>query len=245
MMKKKTKLLVHAIVLTVIVIAFTVAVRYINVLPIGPAGTSVGFGKINGMIAAAIGFDENGFTYSEKLYKITDYVGWASFAWIGAFGMVGLVQLIKRKKLFEVDAEILALGAVYILTGIVYLAFEKFAVNYRPVLMPGETVPEPSFPSSHTMMSIVIWLSAATILGRYIRSKGAVTFIRVLFSLLVCAEVLGRAFSGVHWATDIIGAILFSAALLAWFAFVLYVLRRMQNMRMAKAVKTRIAANEV
>lgn len=231
MSKKKKKFLLTAIVLTVVTLLFTVAVKQINVETIGPCETNVGFAKLNGAVASAIGADESGFTYSEKLYDITEKLGYAAFLWIGVFGIIGLVQLIGRKSLKKVDPEIYAIAAVYFLTAVVYVVFEKVVINCRPVLMTGETVPEPSFPSTHTMMALVLWLSAAAVIGQYVKSKPVSGLIRVLSVAAACVEILCRALSGVHWATDIIGGLFFGAALLAWFLFILYELRRKRAKR--------------
>lgn len=226
MMKKKSRYLLTAVLVTLVMLLFTAAVSIIDVKPIGPAGTSVGFAGVNGAVAASIGSDENGFTYFEKLYDVTEKAGIVSFLWVGIFGVIGLVQLIRRKSLLKVDPEILALGVLYVMTVIIYALFIKVYVNGRPVLMPGETVPESSFPSSHTMQSLVIWLSAACIIGRYVKNKGLVTVFRILLPVIGCVLVLARALSGAHWASDIVGGVIYAAALLAWFAYFLVLFRK-------------------
>ena len=74
-----------------------------------------------------------------------------------------LQELVQRKSLAKVDKKILALGGLFVVTGILYVLFEKVVINCRPILMEGETVPEASFPSSHTVLAVVIFGSIAMI----------------------------------------------------------------------------------
>ena len=64
----------------------------------------------------------------------------------GCFGILGLCQWIRRKRFFRVDADILLLGAYYLLVIAGYLLFEMVPINYRPVLIDGYL--EASYPSS-------------------------------------------------------------------------------------------------
>ena len=83
----------------------------------------------------------------------------------GSFGLIGLIQLIRHRSLFRVSREVIGLGVAYLLAGIVYLAFEMYVVNYRPVLEAGELFPEASFPSSHTVLAFVVFATAAGLLA--------------------------------------------------------------------------------
>ena len=83
--------------------------------------------------------------------------------------------------------------------------------------MPGETAPEASFPSSHTMLIMTVMIAVMIVSDKYFGNLfGA--FIRVLCFLTVLVTVGGRLWCGVHWFTDIIGGILLSATLLFLFA---------------------------
>ena len=46
-------------------------------------------------------------------YHITDWLGLVPLAMAFAYAVIGLFKLIKRKSLFKVDKEILALGVFY------------------------------------------------------------------------------------------------------------------------------------
>ena len=112
-------------------------------------GTSIGLSQLNQFF-----FDLTGLNI--VWYDITDWLGLTAIATAFVFAVAGLVQLIKRKSLLKVDREILCLGALYIVVIGLYFLFEKVIVNYRPVIMPGGSHPEASFPSSHTMIVCII-----------------------------------------------------------------------------------------
>ena len=183
--------------------------RY-DVAAIGPAGTKVGFSHINQFVHELTGVNM-------LWYDITDYIGYGAIAVCGMFAVAGFVQLVRRRSLFKVDREIWALGGLFIAVIGCYVLFEKFIVNYRPVIMPGETAPEASFPSSHTMLIMTVMIAVMIVSDKYFSDLfGA--FIRVLCFLTTLVTVGGRLYCGVHWFTDIIGGILLSATLLLLFA---------------------------
>ena len=152
------------------------------------------------------------------LYKLTQVLGYAVLLLVAVFAVVGLLQLIRRKSLWKADREILALGCLYVVVFALYILFEKAIVNYRPVIMPGELAPEASFPSSHTMLACTVLGSAAALLKKYVKDESLVRILRALCVVVALVIVCGRLFSGVHWLTDIIGGLLYSAALLFLFS---------------------------
>jgi undecaprenyl-diphosphatase len=150
-------------------------------------------------------------------YDITDWLGIAAILTALFFALAGLVQLIKRRSLLKVDREVLALGGLYIIVIGLYVLFEKVIINYRPIIMPGSTHPEASFPSSHTILVCIIMGSAAMLLGKYIRNKKLCTALRVMCLSVIAFTVIGRLIAGVHWFTDILGGILISITPLSFF----------------------------
>ncbi len=212
-MQQKGKYAIAGI-LTLLSVLFLVFVKTVDVAAIGPLETSVGFSHLNGAVADHIGLN---MTW----YKITQFLGYFAILVAGLFAVLGLLQLIRRRNLFKVDTQILAAGVLYAAVILLYVLFEKAVVNYRPVLMPNETDPEASFPSSHTMLTIVVMGSAMILLKKYIRNAPALLAVRIVCALILLVTVIGRLLSGVHWLTDIIGGIVISAALLAWFELAL------------------------
>ena len=144
--------------------------------------------------------------------KLTDIIAVFAVAVAAAFAVLGLVQLIKRKSIKKVDREILYTGGLYVVVVLLYVLFEKVVINVRPIEA------EASFPSSHTMVVCVILGAAIPVLGKYIKNNSLCLSARILCSALILIAVIGRLISGVHWLTDICGALLISGALVALFA---------------------------
>ena len=193
------------LLLTVILIAL---VRLVDAAPIGAQGTSIGLSHLNQFV-----FDL--FGVNMLWYNITDWLGVAAVLTGFVFAVTGLVQLIKRRSLLKVDREILSLGGLYIVVIGLYLFFENVIINYRPIIMPDNTSPEASFPSSHTMLVCVIMGSAAMLINRYIRNKPLNRILRAVCYVIIGVTVVGRLIAGVHWFTDILGGILISVTLLS------------------------------
>ncbi len=207
------KRVIGAVITGVLFAVLIVLLGRYDVAAVGPAGTEVGFSHINQLVHNLTGVNM-------VWYDITDYIGYGAIAVCGMFAVAGLVQMIKRRSLLKVDREIWALGGLFIAVIGCYVFFEKFIVNYRPVIMPGETAPEASFPSSHTMLIMTVMIAVMIVSDKYF-SKGTGVLVRVLCFVITLVTVGGRLWCGVHWFTDIIGGILLSATLLFLFAAVI------------------------
>lgn len=182
-----------------------------DVAAIGPDGTSIGFSTINKAVHDLTGV--NMFWY-----EITDYIGYFALLICALFGLAGLIQLIKRKSLLKVDRTILGLGVFYVIVLGLYVLFEKFVINYRPIIMPGASAPEASFPSSHTMLIITVMASTSLVIGQYVRNRFLKGLVTVLCYIVILVTVCGRLYCGVHWFTDIVGGVLLSITLVELFA---------------------------
>ena len=191
--------------LTVILIAL---VRLVDVAPIGAQGTSIGLSHLNRFI-----FDL--FGVNMLWYTITDWLGIAAILTAFAFAVTGLAQLIKCRSLLKVDREILSLGGLYLVVIGLYILFENVIINYRPIIMPDNTHPEASFPSSHTMLVCVIMGSAVILINKYIKKKSLNKTLRIICFVIIGVTVIGRLIAGVHWFTDILGGIMISVTLLS------------------------------
>ena len=217
-MKNKNNLFVSGIS-GLLVMILIVLVRFVDVRPIGPEGTSIGLSRLNGFFFRLSGVNI-------LWYHITDWLGVAAILVAFLFAMAGFVQLIKRRSILKVDREILALGGLYIVVIGLYVLFEIVIVNYRPIIMPDGTHPEASFPSSHTMLVCVIMGSAIMLIGKYLKEKPLCRVLRGFYSAIIGMTVIGRLIAGVHWFTDIVGGILISIFLLSLFSEVLKRTRR-------------------
>jgi undecaprenyl-diphosphatase len=207
-MKKRMKEFYLSVGLLAGFILWTIAVCFFDVQPIGPQGSSVGFAELNQYVHNLLGvhFD---------LYVITDWLGLVPLCVCVGFGILGLRQWIGRKKFAEVDRDLLVLGGFYIATMAVYVLFEIFVVNYRPVLIDG--ILEASFPSSTTMLTLCVMPTAIMQFNARIKNRILKQWVVRLTILFIFFMVIGRLVSGVHWITDIIGGILLSAGLVTMY----------------------------
>jgi undecaprenyl-diphosphatase len=145
------------------------------------------------------------------LYNITDWLGLIPVAVCVFFAAVGLVQLVKRKSLKKVDTDIILLGAYYAVVIAGYLIFETIPINYRPVLING--MAEASYPSSTTLLVLSVMPTLTLQSDRRLRNIKAKKLIKAVSVFFAAFMLLGRLISGVHWLTDIIGAVLLSLGL--------------------------------
>ena len=91
------------------------------------------------------------------------------------------------------------------------MIFEIYPINYRPILIQG--VMEASYPSSTTLLVLCVMPTLVEQTnGRIgnVKVKRIIRNISIVFSAFM---VMGRLISGVHWFTDIIGAVLLSAGM--------------------------------
>ncbi|MGN0994853.1 MAG: phosphatase PAP2 family protein [Butyricicoccus sp.] len=194
----------RAAVLLAAFLLWTLAVCVIDVQPIGPEGSSVGFAALNGAFHQLTGVHMT-------LYTVTDWLGLVPLGIAAGFGLLGLTQLVRRKSLLRVDGSLLALGGFYVLVLAAFLFFEQVIINYRPVLIDG--VLEASYPSSTTLLALCVLPTAVMQLRRRVSAPGLSRVITLALTALTVFLVAGRLLSGVHWLTDIIGGVLLSAGL--------------------------------
>ena len=178
MNRRKRKGFIASGVLLLSFVLWTFLIQTVDVQPVGVNGTSVGFAAVNTWFHRLTGVHMG-------IYTITDWLGLVPIAVCIGFGMLGLMQWIRRKSITKVDRDILLLGGYYILVILGYLIFEMIPINYRPIFQINRRA------KSQTIRHI----TAAFV---------------ILFSAFM---VIGRLVAGVHWLTDIVGSVLLSAGL--------------------------------
>lgn len=191
--------------LLILFIIYTIALLHIDVKPIGPEESKVAFATINEPIM-------NLLNVNMFFYNITDWLGLVAILAALGFAILGLVQLVKRKRLLLVDSSILVLGGFYLLVIAAYIFFEYNIVNYRPVLI--NNILKASYPSSTTMLVMCVMSTAMMQFHRLIQNKALRIVVNVLLSAFTIFMIIARFLSGVHWFTDILGGILLSSALI-------------------------------
>ena len=204
MKKKNQRSLWIMLVALFMFVAWTLALTKVDLQAVGPEGTVVGFATINSAFHEWTGVHM-------WLYEMTDWLGLVPIILVLGFGVLGLIQLIKRRNLFKVDSDILILGVFYILVMTAYVIFEMFVINYRPVLIEGRL--EASYPSSTTLLVLCVMPTAIMQLNNRIKNVVLRRVVVVSISLFIIFMVLGRLVSGVHWITDIVGGVLLSIGL--------------------------------
>ena len=185
-------------------VLWTIAICQIDVQAIGPQESAVGFATLNGFVHDLTGVHM-------QLYTITDWLGLVPVAFILGFALLGFIQWIKRKHILKVDGSLLVLGGFYMVVMAAYLFFERFVINYRPVLIEGFL--EASYPSSTTLLVLCVMPTAMMQLCARIKNRILKRCVAVAIAAFIVFMVVGRLISGVHWLTDIIGGALLSAGL--------------------------------
>ncbi|MCR4705726.1 MAG: phosphatase PAP2 family protein [Lachnospiraceae bacterium] len=186
-------------------VLFTLAVYYVDVKPIGPYDSEVGLATLNRAVHDAIG-------QHDAAYTLSKLIGYLCFAICGFFAVIGAMQLLTTKKLSSVDGDIRALGLIYVITAAVYVLFEILIINYRPIVR--DEGLEASYPSSHTMVILVVLGTLAVFLQRKIRVTLIRSIVVIVTDIVAIIGVVARLISGVHWLTDILGSIILSITLI-------------------------------
>ena len=201
---KKNQNVLAGILLLVGFAVWTFLIQEVDVQPIGPNESTVGFAALNGWFHQLTGVHW-------MLYTLTDWLGLVPIFVCLIFASIGFVQLVQRKSLFKVDLDIILLGVYYVLVIFGYLLFEMVPINYRPVLIEGFL--EASYPSSTTLLVLSVMPTLYFQAQRRLNPNAlrqTILIISVLFSAFM---VIGRLVSGVHWLTDIVGAVLLSSGI--------------------------------
>ena len=87
---------------------WTVLIQCVDVQAVGQNGTKIGLAAFNVWFHQLTGAHMT-------IYTITDWMGLVPIFVCLCSGMLGMVQLIKRRSLLRVDSDILLLGAYYVI----------------------------------------------------------------------------------------------------------------------------------
>ena len=226
MKKKLTYCLIAGVAFFLLFLILTVLVKTVDVKPVTVKGPEVetgeraketiliGLKRINHKVFRTFGVNK-------PWYVITEVLGVVAILVAAGFAVLGVVQLIKRKSLLKVDRPILILGVFYVIVILFYLLFEVVKVNYRPIMPEG--VLEASYPSSHTMMTVFVMLTAIVVLHRMFSEKKVLTLVLDCVLLVIAGlTAAGRLVCGYHWFTDIVAGGLLSLSLTAFYCAALY-----------------------
>ena len=84
-------------------------------------------------------------------------------------------------------------------------------INYRPILIDGML--EASYPSSTTLLVLSVMPTLIFQVNRRSANPVLKEIVRGLTVLFSAFMVIGRLIAGVHWFTDIVGAVILSTGL--------------------------------
>ena len=110
---------------------FTALVQIVDVQPVGQNGTDIGFAAFNSWFHKLTGVHM-------EIYTITDLLELIPLAICLLFGIIGFVQLIKRRSLFKVDKDIIFLGIYYVAVIFDFVIFAIIPVHYIHLLLEGD-----------------------------------------------------------------------------------------------------------
>ena len=203
-------------------VVYTIMVMFIDVKAIGPEGSSVGFAAINGLV-------NNAFGYNEILDMITDVIMYLSFLTAPVWGIVGVVQLSKKKSLLKVDYRLYVLAVFYVITVVSYVVFDKIVIiNYRPIIL--DEGLEASYPSTHCLVTLAFFGYTIVNLTVMKIKKNLAKILSICIGILCLLMPVLRLLAGVHWTTDIVGGVMLSIALILAYNTLVNWKKKEQNM---------------
>ncbi len=153
---------------------------------------------------------------------------------LGSGAVLAIVVLIVTLYLIllkKYNAVLLVLGATIggtILVTVIKLIVGRARPNVVPALMTETSL---SFPSGHSAMSAVVYLSLAALLARMEFSYKIKIYIMTIALLLTFMIGLTRIFLGVHYPTDVLGG---WAIGIAWATFCWFIAWYLENKKNVK-----------
>lgn len=195
---------VWAVILLVLFFALLGMLLTVDVQYVGVGGTGLGLAKMNTYLLDVLGIHP-------WWYELSEWLGVVCLFVVGGFGLLALVQLVRRKSLKKVDGSLYVLFLFYVLLAFLYCFFERVVINYRPSAL------EPSFPSSHTLLVVFVMGSTCVLLSHMMSRGWRMFLLQGLCLLVAVLTVVGRVLAGVHWSTDVVGAVILSASLVSFF----------------------------
>lgn len=204
MKRNEKRLLGVGSILLVAFAIWTILIQTVDVRPVGQNGTDIGFATFNCWFHELTGVHLS-------IYNLADCLELLPLFICTFFGGLGLCQLIKRKSLSKVDQDIMILGIYYLIVIMTFTIFEIIPVNYRPILIEGKL--EASYPSSTTLLVLSVMPTFVEQIRRRLNNVRVQKILSIVTIFYMIFMVGGRLISGVHWFTDIVGSVLFSAGL--------------------------------
>lgn len=165
--------------------------------------------------------DPIGPTWLEELMRDVTALGGNGFVFLLASIVIGylLIEGQKRLSVFLVGSMLGGLG--------LSLVLKQWIDRPRPDLVThGQAVITQSFPSMHTVMSTVCFLTIAIVLGRSTKRRRLRTYLTAIGLVLAVLVGFSRVYLGVHWPTDVLAGWTLGAS---WALLCFFVARHLQR----------------
>lgn len=145
-------------------------------------------------------------TFEEAMRDVTALGGFTFLTLLVTLTVLALLFYRERRQAIVLAATIIAAQLSADLLKGIY-------ARPRPDLVPhGSYVYSHSFPSGHSMLSAVVFLTMAAILSSLQERRSARVFILAVAVLLTVAVGISRVYLGVHWPSDVVAGWTLGAA---------------------------------
>lgn len=124
-------------------------------------------------------------------------LGSASLLWLLTVAVLGFLWLAGRRRTTLFVG--IAVGGGELLTELLKSAFDRPRPAYSDIY-----VVTSSFPSGHSMMSAVTYLTLGALLARVLPRRRLRAYVLILAALISVAVGASRVYLGVHWPTDVL-----------------------------------------
>ena len=159
--------------------------------------------------------DPIGPKWFEDMMRDITALGGTAVLTLGVVAVAGFLALMRKT-----NAAITVL--ISVASGMAVSQTAKWAyARPRPELVPhGMETYSASFPSGHSMMAAVVYLTLGALLARSQAQPRMKVYVLVVAVLLTALVGISRIYLGVHWPTDVLAGWCLGAAwaILCWFA---------------------------
>ncbi|HEX2528909.1 MAG TPA: phosphatase PAP2 family protein [Geminicoccus sp.] len=155
-------------------------------------------------------------------------------------GTIGFLVMIHRRRMALLV--IVSAGVGTALSFLLKIFFERS----RPDLVPHEVaVHTASFPSSHAMMSAMIYLTLGALLARVQPRRRVKAYILMVAAVVAVLIGCSRVYLGVHWPTDVLAGWFVGSAWAMLCGMVAWWLQQRAVIRVAPGEDGRLAAHDL
>lgn len=215
---------------------FTILVFTVDVKPIGPidpenphTNYSVGFAAMNAGFRDTIktsAFCYTAFFILFILATLAALIPVALFVW----------QMIQAKDLKKVNYSIFLLAAFYVTVYVVMMLFLLLPLERRPVVEMNGKV-RTSFPSPALMAVLCVFVTFPTVVRTLLGKWQGQLYVQVACYALAVFSFFMSLFSGVHWLSDAMAAVLLAGTLVSAFYFIFFQLRAKRRAARKRAAR--------